>query len=725
MRKLWFFIVFTCVVSAQKKVSKPFDSVGYYFEQIQYHKKANNYRNCLNYAQKAINYAQKKSDEKALGDSYFNLGLIYFDLKKNEDALDAFVRSIAFYSNLAPSREQALCYYYLGLTYIEQNNTALAENNLNKAQAIYQKLKIHSAIEMISLQRAIVYKRMGRNNQAQGILEKIVSLTDTVHNRKIVPEALYHLGMLEKEKKRNNLALNYMTRALKQSEGQAGLQAKILLALSEIYEKNANLELSHAYLKRYVKLKEKNDIQYLQKIEPVDFDSFKNAEKLKHAEQLERENESQTKAKNFAKLISILAIALISILSLLSLSLYKNNILRNESNKLLQEKNRELEIAKERAENATKARSEFLSTVSHELRTPLNAINGITHLLIEDNPKESQIEYLNSLQFSGNYLLTFINDILEINRIESENVPVENIQCAFHTQLKNIQNSFKEIAQENNNIFEIDIDKSIPEHLICDPTKLSQIIINLVNNALKFTKNGHVRLSTHLEEIQDKTIKIKFQVADNGIGIPEDKQHEIFESFSQGSIEINRKYGGTGLGLAIVKRLVELLGGTITLNSKVGLGTTFTFILPFQVSETLIEEKKTIETEEPVETVVEGKRILLVEDNKINQMITKKMLENRGMSCRILDNGEDSVTLLRKEPNSYDLVLMDVHLPGINGTIATQQIREFNTQIPIIALTAISLNENREMLLSYGMTEVLTKPFEPEKFYKIIADHLL
>jgi CheY-like chemotaxis protein len=139
----------------------------------------------------------------------------------------------------------------------------------------------------------------------------------------------------------------------------------------------------------------------------------------------------------------------------------------------------------------------------------------------------------------------------------------------------------------------------------------------------------------------------------------------------------------------------------------------------------LIEEKKSSSPDEHVETVVEGKRILLVEDNKINQMITKKMLENRGMTCRIVDNGEDSVTLLRKEPNSYDLILMDVHLPGINGTIATQQIREFNTQIPIIALTAISLNENREMLLSFGMTDVLTKPFEPEKFYKIISDNLL
>ncbi|MFT7352897.1 MAG: CheY-like chemotaxis protein, partial [Flavobacterium sp.] len=195
---------------------------------------------------------------------------------------------------------------------------------------------------------------------------------------------------------------------------------------------------------------------------------------------------------------------------------------------------------------------------------------------------------------------------------------------------------------------------------------------------------------------------------------------DIFESFSQGSIEINRKYGGTGLGLTIVKRLIELLGGRIFLNSKVGLGTTFTFSLLFEVYEgelaTVIEPKFE-------EKSVENKSILLVEDNKINQMITKKMLENKGMKCQIIENGEDAIIALSGE-HKFDLVLMDVHLPGINGTIATERIRKFNAKIPIIALTAISLNENREMLLSYGMTDVITKPFDPKYFYRIIAANL-
>lgn len=726
MKKILLFLLVSFVLFGQKKVSKSIDSLSYYFEQIEYNKKANNYRNCLFYSKKAIDFSQKQNDDKALADGYYNLGLVYYDLRKQEDAIEAFVRSVAIYSTLPVSTEQAMCYYYLGMAYIKQKNTTLAEKNLNQAQVLFDKLMIHSAIAMINLQRAIIFKELGKTDASIALLQQLIAQTDTIHTRKVIPEAMYHLGMIEKDRKRYNLALSYMKRALNRCSYQPELQSNILLALSQINEKNANIDASHLYLKRYVEIKDSIDNQFHAMIEPVDFDSFKNTEKIKNAEQLERERESQLKAKNFSKLISILAIALISILSLLSLSLYKNNIIRNDSNKLLQEKNRELELAKEKAENATKARLEFLSTVSHELRTPLNAINGITHLLIEEDPKPSQIEYLNSLKFSGNYLLTFINDILEINRIESEHVPVELIACSIRSHLKNIQNSFREIALQNHNTFEIEIDDAIPESLICDPTKLSQIIINLVNNALKFTKNGHVRLIANIEEVQDQTIRINFQVADNGIGIPEDKQSEIFESFSQGSIEINRKYGGTGLGLTIVKRLVELLGGTITVNSKVGLGSTFTFSLPFEVSsvEALAEPEVTPEEVHP-ETVVKGKRILLVEDNKINQMITRKMLENRGMHCRILDNGEDCVTLLRKEAQNFDLVLMDVHLPGINGTIATQQIREFNTTIPIIALTAISLNENREMLLSFGMTDVLTKPFEPEKFYKIISDNLL
>lgn len=717
---LLLFFLFPALFFSQKKNVEKIDSVSYYIDLVLFNKKNNNYRNCLDYSQKALDFANKSKSQKSIADSYSNLGSVYLDLKKYNDAIDVFVKSVAIYSTLPLSPQQALTHYNLGVCYLEKNDFVKAESNFETADVIYKKLNISNATEMLNLQKGIIFKEKGRIDLALPLLESIITKRDTSDTYKTKAEALYQIGTIEFSKKRYNLASNYFHRALKNNKNDLEQKSKIILALSEVYEKSMNIDKSHYLLKQYLVLKDSITSLNNKKIGVEDFASFKESEKLKLIEQIDKDNKSQQKANTFAKLISILAIALISILSLLSLSLYKNNILRNQSNILLKEKNIELEIAKENAEKASKARAEFLSTVSHELRTPLNAINGITHLLIEENPKDSQINYLNSLKFSGNYLLHFINDILEINRIESENIPVEKINCNLKSLIISIQNSFKEISHENNNTFIIDMDPSIPENLNCDPTKLSQIFMNLVNNSLKFTKNGYVKLTAKLETIEEKNVSISFKVADNGIGIPEDKQATIFDSFSQGSIEINRKYGGTGLGLTIVKRLIELLGGTIYLNSKVGLGTTFSFTLPFEVGENLVISKRQNTFDEKN---VENKKILLVEDNKINQMITKKMLENKGMLCHIVDNGEESVALL-KDKNDFDLVLMDVHLPGINGTIATQQIREFNTSTPIIALTAISLNENREMLLSYGMNDVITKPFEPEKFYEVIAENL-
>lgn len=708
---------------SQKKYHEKIDSTSYYIDLVNYNKKLNNYKNCLYFSQKAIDYSNKINNQKDIAESYSNLGMVYLELKKIDDAIDVFIKSIAIYSTLPSSSEQAFSHYNIGICYMEKDNFTMAEKNFNTAELIYNKLKISGAIDMLNLQKGILYVERKRFDLATPLLQKIISQQNKLDNFSLKSEAYFQMGKIEIFKKRFNLATHYLNKALTFNKNNLEQKSQIVLALSDSFDKSMDIEKAHNYLKQYLQLNDSINFINNQKIGVKDFATFKNSENLKSIELLDKQNKSQEKANNFAKLISILAIALISILSLLSLSLYKNNILRTQSNTLLREKNNELQIAKENAEKASKARAEFLSTVSHELRTPLNAINGITHLLIEEDPKESQLNYLNSLQFSGNYLLTFINDILEINRIESENIPIENINCNLRNQLTNIQTSFKEIAQENNNTFSLEIDNAIPENLICDPTKLSQIFINLVNNSLKFTKNGVVKLVAKLEAIEDNKVKILFEISDNGIGIPEDKQTEIFESFSQGSIEINRKYGGTGLGLAIVKKLVELLGGKIELNSKVGLGTTFYFTLPFVVGEVI---NMTTTNEENLSSIdVQNKKILLVEDNKINQMISKKMIENRGMFCKILENGEDCVTLLKQNKEHFDLVLMDVHLPGINGTIATQQIREFNTQIPIIALTAISLNENREMLLSYGMTNVLTKPFEPEKFYKIIAENLL
>ena len=499
-------------------------------------------------------------------------------------------------------------------------------------------------------------------------------------------------------------------------------KSDILLVLSIVYDKILDKNNAYLYLKQHTNLKESILIIDNEKLGIDDYEKFKESERLKELKEINKEKIQQEKNNKFSKLISILAIALISILSLLSLALYKNNIIRKQSNLLLEKKNKELIIAKDRAIKASNARSEFLSTVSHELRTPLNAINGIAHLLLEENPKKSQMNYLESLQFSGNYLTNFINDILEINKIESNKAQIENIPFNPKELLENIQNSLKELANENNNVFKFEIDSEIPDYIIGDPTKLSQILLNLITNALKFTQNGNVTVKTKLVLLEDKKAELFFEVTDTGIGIPEDKLETVFESFSQGSVGINRKYGGTGLGLTIVKKLVETLGGKIKLESIVDKGSSFTFQLPFKVSdkpvESIIEEKNTIKKE----SILKGKKILVVEDNKINQMVSKKMLENRGVLCEIVDNGEEAIEIAKNY--KYDMILMDVHLPGINGTIATKQIREFDNKTPIIALTAISLNENRTNLLSFGMNDVITKPFIPEEFYAIISKHI-
>lgn len=428
----------------------------------------------------------------------------------------------------------------------------------------------------------------------------------------------------------------------------------------------------------------------------------------------------QQKTSNFSLIISIIGIAIISILFFLSIYLYKVNSTIARSNLLLEEEKKALILAKETAETASSAKSDFLSTVSHELRTPLNAINTIAYLLLEEKPKKSQINYLTSLQFSGNYLTNYINDILEINKIDSNKVEIENINFNLKLLLENIHNSLKELASTNNNDLKIKIDENIPNFIIGDPTKLSQILMNLINNAIKFTANGHVTVIVKLNSIEDQTATVFFEVKDSGIGISEDKLESIFDSFSQGSVEINKKYGGSGLGLTIVKKLVEILGGRIQLDSVVDQGSSFTFEIPFKVDTKPVKVAK-----KPIlvpNSALIGKKILLVEDNKINQMITKKMLENKGVLCEIVDNGEESVRISKNQ--SFDLILMDIHLPGINGTIATEKIREFDSITPIIALTAISLNENKKNLLACGMNDVITKPFLPEDFYTTITKYI-
>ena len=698
------------------------DSTAYYSSLSNSNIQNNNYKNALSYTQKAILYATKNKNIKDQAHQNLNLGEIYYSLKKYDDAIESFLKSATLLKNFDPSPDHAAVYYHLGSCYMKKENFDSASMYFQRAKSINNILKIPDTAELFNLQKGLIYKSKNKLSSALSVFKTIIAKPNTLDLLNTKAEALYQIGSIEATKNRNNLALNYLNKAL-QLNGKTQNQeqkSNILLALSSIYEKMLDKNNAYSYLKQHLNLKESITILNNERLGIDDYQKFKATERLKEIAQTNYENKEQEKASKFSKLISILAIALISILSLLSLSLYKNNIIRNQSNLLLKEKNKELEVAKDKAEKASKARSEFLSTVSHELRTPLNAINGITHLLLEENPKKTQMDYLSSLKFSGDYLTKFINEILEINKIESNKFEIEYTSFNLKQLLINIQNSLKELAFINNNNFKLEIDPAIPDYLIGDTTKLSQIILNLINNALKFTKNGVVTVIANLDSIEDKKATIYFEITDTGIGIPEDKLLSVFDSFSQGSIEVNRKYGGTGLGLTIVKKLTKILGGQINLKSTVGKGSTFSFYLLFQISAqpSLIEAKPKTN----YQAKLLNKKILLVEDNKINQMISKKMLERKGINCTIIDCGEDAIEIAKN--NKFDLILMDVHLPGINGTIATQEIRIFDPTTPIIALTAISLNENRDMLLSFGMNDVITKPFIPEEFYNVIAEYI-
>jgi len=724
MNYFYILLFYLWIVPSWAQQPKPshieLDSVGSYLELSTFYYKTKDYKSALDFAQKAFDYSKGIRNPKKMAQSYAAMGAIYFNLNKFVEAANQYSKCLEIANAYPATNDQAYSYFQLALCQIELKQYLNAELNLENAKNIYSFLRISDAITLVQLQMGIIKEAKGDFEAAKLVFNQLIVQESKKDPLSITSKALYHLGNIELQSFRYRLAIYYLNKAEKTNgNNNLILRTKILLALSKAYEKSIDMPQAYANLKLHMQLEDSLINQNRRKFGPRDFDQFQENERLKTIEKLDKENKAQQKASRVANIIIILSIAFILILSLLSISLYKNNLIRKKSNVLLEDKNQELELAKTKAEKANKARADFLSTVSHELRTPLNAINGITHLLLQEQPKPSQLDYLNSLKFSGNYLLTFINEILEINRIESEGIEVEQLRFNLKELTENLQNSLKELAINNNNRFTIQLDPEMPNQVVSDPTKLSQILLNLINNALKFTTNGEVQVTTKVLETAGDIINIEFNVADTGIGIPEEKLESVFDSFSQGSIEINRKYGGTGLGLSIVKRLTEILGGTLSLESQVGIGSTFTVVLPFKIStDNDIQHNPFAYNDQ----VLKGKKVLLIEDNKINQMITKKMVENKAMICEVIDNGEDAIQAVKN--NRYDLVLMDVHLPGINGTIATQTIRTFDPKTKIIALTAISLNENREMLLSYGMNDVITKPFNPEEFYHIICKNI-
>lgn len=417
-----------------------------------------------------------------------------------------------------------------------------------------------------------------------------------------------------------------------------------------------------------------------------------------------------------SKITTLLSVSIIGIFSLLTLALLKNINYRAKANKLLQEKNDELQQAKEKAEKANVAKAQFLSTITHELRTPLYAVTGLTHLLLEGNPTPEQKEHLNSLRFSGEYLLSLINNILDLNKLEAKKVDLEFVPFNLKKRISDVLIALNKTATNLNNSLDFNFDPAIPKKIKGDPLKISQILINLIGNAIKFTSNGEINVTVKkIKDIDRKNVRLLFTVEDNGVGISKEKLEKIFENFSQESLQINRKYGGTGLGLSIVKNLLTLMGSKIQLSSEKDKGSKFFFELDFEVFNEIEDTPKKKALKEINFEAMKGKKVLVVEDNKINQLITCKILHKHAIETDVADNGEIAVE--KVNTNTYDLILMDIHMPGISGVEASNQIRKFNMETPIIALTAVTLSDHIEEFYANGINDVIPKPYKVEDFF--------
>jgi len=381
---------------------------------------------------------------------------------------------------------------------------------------------------------------------------------------------------------------------------------------------------------------------------------------------------------------------------------------------------KELDISERKASVAAQTKENFLANMSHEIRTPLSGILGFTNLLQKRPLDETSKEFVSSIQRSGENLMAIINDILDLSKIEAGMMRITPGTFSINGLINSVETLFLERAKEKGLTITSKVDDSIPDTLTGDATRLTQILVNLIGNAIKFTHQGKIEIEIFRKSQTEKNVTLGFKISDTGIGIDKEKLGEVFERFNQGEDSITRNFGGTGLGLSIVKNLILLQNGDIEVISEQGKGTTFQFHIPYGISKEQLNSANPVNPDYFKDKSNTALRVLVVDDNAINQSLMKHLLLQWNIDFDIVSNGLEAVDQLGSQ--TYDLVLMDIQMPKMDGYAATQQIREvLHLDIPIIAMTAHALAGEREKCLSSGMNEYISKPIKEEELFKLIS----
>ncbi|WP_203255761.1 response regulator [Hyunsoonleella ulvae] len=684
---------------------------------------SSNYAPTLIYADKGISLARKNGDIKLLSDVLATVGhtflrindtiqakKIFYELheegKKANDSsimLQAMSNIASVYYYIEGGEEQCIKSYRKAITIAEQ---------LQDTLKLY---KIHHNLTKLFLE-----------------LEQLKDIPDEIENTEKYVEQLgypddfyashlsnigdYHLLL-----KQPDSAIVYFKKSIAHSKDTeladlahwAYTGYRVALEMKEdykeLYEINKKIE---DYLIAQNENRTKNTIDAV--TSKLKAEQFKNEITTSN---LEKE---LLKQKAQQKNIFIVAILLITLLLVVILSTYK---IANKKKKILVKdlklKNKQYLIAKEESDKLAKSKSQFFATVSHELRTPLYGVIGLSSILLENVELKEHEKDLKSLKFSANYLLALINDLLQMNKIDNKSFTKEETIFNLRDLINTIVFSFEYIRLQHKNNINLSIHDDVPKNLKGNSVMLSQILMNLISNACKFTENGNIDVIINLAYLDNETTTINFTIKDEGPGIEQHKLDSIFDEFTQ--IDSSTKtYQGTGLGLPIVKKLLVQAGSSIHVESTLGKGSAFKFALKLK---TASQSEEHMSSSIKDTSQLAGKKTLIVEDNRINQIVTKKILKSSDVICDIAENGEEAVHMARK--NNYDLILMDINMPVKNGIDAARDIRVFNNSTPIIALTAVEIEEQKYQIFESGMNDIIVKPYDIDVFKRTIIENLI
>lgn len=743
-----------------------------------------NYDSALFHFYRSREILTQVGDSVALADTYNRIGLVFNSRGEYEEALENFMNSIQIYRLLENPEGMSLAFCHMGMVYRKLEDYEKAGEFLTQALNLNKQSGQTREIAEVYLQLGVLNKSIDQHEEAIRMFKKSLNLARYYNDQRNVAECLSQIGSVYHEMADYETALSFYRRAMNIQESQDIRQGMVQTSTSmagaylDMVEARRSGTFNDfstsivpedeifALLKKSIEMAREsgnfNDLvssyetlirasaTFLRYKDAVSYqkllvryrDSLEGIVRQQNIARLQADYERKQKEEEIILLNSDKKVQE-SIMDRHKLERYvyfgggvsliivifglfnRLNFVRRTRNEL-QHRNKQIEEEKSRAEQSENVKEQFLAKMSHEIRIPMNTIMGSVNILLNGKHLKSQLKYLNAIYQSSENLMVIIDDILDLTKLQAGQIKLDEDVFNIREEVRNVQQIMQFKAREKGIDFKVKIADDVPQHVSGDSTRLNQVLINLAGNGIKFTEKGKVVISVEIKNVQDNIAQVLFSVTDTGIGIPEDRLDKIFKSFTQADSDTNRKYGGTGLGLTISKQLVELQKGSIYVESVTGKGSTFSFKLAYPIAE--LESKAKSPNTPASSEKFKGLRILVVEDDEFNIMVLKDTLSSalEDVHVDVAVEGDEAVSKWKE--NKFDIILMDIELPKMNGHEVTQAIRNSeneNCNIPVIAMTANAMQHEVEACFASGMNDYIAKPFDPEELIIKINSNLI